>query len=360
MSVITTLDRVNIDAITSKPPRAMGKAKMAFLENIGKVSTPKLTQAWPIRPSDDTNEKQTLEVRLDEESELFTNALRSFDQKIRKLAFENRATWFSKNVSAQFAQENDLSPIHHKSISAGNEKPDGTSWGPTTKFKITGWKNSIKEVLYKGEEGNKFPVDVVWNPRLVDAMGHGGPDDSQTKFFLSSGKNMATGQEIMVGKVPCQDPAGNHMRDSNNNLLWEFVGPKHCQPGSKLTIIFQPSMVWLSQKFGVSLVAKQIFITPPAPKPRNVVPGIEIVDFVDPILASRAVQLATVSDDLRDLEEMPSELEFQAPEVPLVTEPSSTVEDSTVTSTGASPKKRAAPAAKGGEKKKKVSLDEEF
>jgi hypothetical protein len=68
-------------------------------------------------------------------------------------------------------------------------------------------------------------------------------------------------------------------------------------------------MVWLASKFGVTLSAKQIFITPAPAKPKTSVEGIDIVDFVDPILASRAARQALAGDDLRDLESMPADNE---------------------------------------------------
>jgi hypothetical protein len=356
-SVIQTLDKFNLDSLSAKPPRAMGKAKLVFLEPMVRVATTKLSQAWPIRPSDDSNEKFTLEVRLDDESETFTNALRNFDLKIRKLAYENRKSWFGKSADG-IESESDLRQMHHLSIAKGSEKPDGSKYDDTVKFKITGWQNYVEEVLYKGEGDKKFPVDAKWKPRLVDAMGHGGPEDSQTKFFLSQGRDMATGKERVVPKVPCQDPAGNQMLDANGNTMWEFVGPKHCQPGSKLTIIFQPSMVWLAAKFGVTLAAKQVFITPPPPKSRNVVEGIEIVDVVDPILATRAVQLALAGDDLRDLEGLPTDCDSSS-----ISETTESVQQPPPVEAQESPKKRssaAASAPKTSKKSKTVNLDEEF
>lgn len=275
------------------------------------VSTPKLTQAWPIRASDDASDKFTLEVRLDsgnQDNEVFKNALNAFDMRVRKLAIENKKSWFGK-AADDIENENDLRQMHTMSIKKGNEKADGSFWDSTVKFKITGWKDYVDEILYKGEGDKKYPVDVKWRSRLVNSQGHGGPDDNQTKFYICENRDMTTGKEQMAPWTPCQDPAGNQIKDASGNTMWEFVGPKHCQPGSKLTIVFQPTMVWLASKFGVTLSAKQIFITPAPAKPKTSVEGIDIVDFVDPILASRAARQALAGDDLRDLESMPADNE---------------------------------------------------
>jgi hypothetical protein len=312
MSMIQKLDKLPLEGIKAKPPRALGKAKLVFLEfpnNMMHVSTPKLTQAWPIRASDDASDKFTLEVRLDsgnQDNEVFKNALNAFDMRVRKLAIENKKAWFGK-AADDIESENDLRQMHTMSIKKGNEKPDGSFWDSTVKFKVTGWKDYVEEIMYKGEGDKKYPVDVKWRSRLVNSQGHGGPDDNQTKFYICENRDMTTGKEQMAPWTPCQDPAGNQIKDASGNTVWEFVGPKHCQPGCKLTIVFQPTMVWLASKFGVTLSAKQIFITPAPSKPKTSVEGIDIVDFVDPILASRAARQALASDDLRDLEAMPAD-----------------------------------------------------
>jgi len=307
MSTISAFKDLDLNSIVcDKPPRSTGnKAKLVFLTKCSNISSGKTTQRWPIRPSDDTCEKFTLEV---EGTEDLNGALKAFDQRVRKLAFENKSTWFSKNVASEITAENDLKQMHHSCLTKGNDKPDGSKYPDTFKVKVSGWKDYVQQVKYKGEGDKKFPVDVQWKSRILDSVGNGGPEDHQTKFYLSQGRDMATGKQRMVAKVPSQDPAGNQMRDSNGNLIWEAVGPKHCQPGSEITVVLSGT-VWIAAKFGVSFTAKQVFITPPPPKARNIVEGIEIVDVVDPLLATRAVQLAVQCDDLRNLDEIPADEE---------------------------------------------------
>lgn len=303
--VVKPLEKIALDAITAKPPRAMGKARLVFLEPMMLVNTPKLTQAWPIRPTDEKNEKFSLEVRLESgEQDAFRAALTNFDMRVRRLAFENKKTWFGK-AADDIQAESDLRQMHTMSIKKGNEKADGSRYDDSIKFTIKGWSDHVDEVLYKDAGDKQWPVDCKWKTRLVDANGRGGPSDSDTKFYICENRDMTTGKEQMAPWTPCQDPAGNQIRDANGNIKWEFVGPKHCQPGCKVTVVFQPTMVWLAAKFGVSLVAKQVFITPAPPKGKSAIEGIEIVDFVDPILASRAAKQAMGHDDLRDLEAVP-------------------------------------------------------
>lgn len=305
MSSITPLDKLNIDGITAKPPRQMGKAKLVFLEPKMLVNTPALEQAWPIRPmGDDGADKFQLECRLGDSVEAFKSALTSFDMRVRRLAFENKKSWFGKSAD-EIETENDLKQMHTLSVRKGNEKADGSRYDDTVKFKITGWADYIDEVLYKGEGDKRFAVDVKWKSRLVDPQRNGGPDDSQTQFYICEGINMSTGKQKMAPWTPCVDPAGHEIKDALGNTLWEFVGPKHCQPGCKITVVYQPTMVWLASKFGVTLGAKQVFITPAPPKPKSAIEGIEIVETVDPILASKAARAALASDDIRDLDDVP-------------------------------------------------------
>ena len=302
---IVPLEKLAIDAITApKAPRQFGKAQFVTLEHPSgslKIVTPKLSQQFTIVPMGDKleDDKFSLQCRLGEDAAAFKEALTAFDMRIRSLAFAHKKSWFGKNAD-DFTEERDLRSLHTMNVKKGNEKTDGTRWDDSVKFKVTGWAEHVDEVLYR--EGSDMPKDVKWKARLVDANGNGGPGPRQTQFFLNQGPNMVTGKDRMVPKVPVQDPAGNPKKDSNGNPLWEFVGPKHCTPGCLLTIVFEPSPWLAGGKFGVTLQARQIFITPPAAKPKEIIEGIEIVDTVDHILAGKAVQQALAGDDLRDLD----------------------------------------------------------
>ena len=307
MSVVA-MEKYPLDAMVAKPPKAMGKAKLVFIDPRVSVATPKLEQAWPVRPMGDdaSDDKFALEVRLDafdSNADTFKNALSQFDAKIRSLAFANKKSWFGK-VGDDIQTESDLRTMHTMSIKKGSEKIDGSRYDDTVKFKVTGWQNYVDEVIYKSNSDNKWPVDVKWKSRLVDAQGRGGPDDNQTRFYICQDTSMTTGKEQMVPWTPCQDPAGNHIKDAQGNTVYEFVGPKHCQPGCKIRVVFSPSMVWLAAKFGVTLAAKQVFITPAPPKAKTAIDGIEIKDYVDPILAGRAARAAMTSDI--DVDEVPN------------------------------------------------------
>jgi hypothetical protein len=119
-------------------------------------------------------------------------------------------------------------------------------------------------------------------------------------------------------------------------------------------------MVWISTKFGVTLAARQVFITPAPPQAKAVVDGIEIVDTVDPIMVTRAAKQATATDDLRNLDEVPndegefSELLSSVTELQSQVEPEKTSDKTD--KTDKSEKADKAPA----KKKAKKTHDEEF
>jgi hypothetical protein len=300
--------------VVAKPPKAMGKAKLVFLEPRVSVVTPKIEPAWTIRPvtDDAADDKFSLECRLDSTdapSDSFKTALTAFDMKVRSLAFGNKKAWFGK-VGDDIMTESDLRTMHSVSVKKGSEKLDGSRYDDTVKFKVNGWQAYVDEVIYKSNSDNKWPVDVKWRTRLVDAQGRGGPDDNQTRFYICQDTSMTTGKEQMVPWTPCQDPAGNHIKDASGNTVYEFVGPKHCQPGCKVRVVFNPSMVWLAAKFGVTLAAKQVFITPAPAKAKSTIDGIEIKDYVDPILAGRAAR-AAMSTDV-DIEDAPDNVDAES------------------------------------------------
>jgi hypothetical protein len=334
------MEKVNIENIKVNVPRMFGKAKLAFIDPKTLVVTPKLPQMWNIRPSgDDGSDKFSLEVQLNENGDALKSSLAAFDMKIRSLAFVNKKAWFGKEAD-EIKEESDLRMKHTTSIKKGGERQDGSKWNDSIKFKVTGWGSHVSEVVYKGEGDKKMPYDVKWKSRIVDAQGAGGPDDGQTKFYICEGVDMATGKEKMAPWTPCTDPAGNQIKDAVGNTVWEFVGPKHCQPGCELRIVFQPTMVWISSKFGVTLAAKQVFITPAPPKAKTSVEGIEIVETVDPIMAIRATKQALARNELNDLE-MPPEDDVEVPEVP-VEVPSATAPAKKAASEDEKPKKKKA------------------
>jgi hypothetical protein len=95
----------------------------------------------------------------------------------------------------------------------------------------------------------------------------------------------------------------------------------------------------------------------PPPKPKNIVEGIEIVDLVDPILASRAAKQAMTFDDLKAVDEVPPE-ETEYDEVPQSTQ---SVKEEPVEvgkkRVAESPEKK---STKGTKKSKTVTVDEDF
>lgn len=338
MAAVVPLEKFNMAAIDApKPPRAFGKARLAFIEPRMIVNTPALEQAWPIRPAGDDGaekDKFQLECRLPDgpETSAFKAALEAFDVKIRALAKEDprvpgdeakkqrarQKEWFGLNDRDALYDDKDLKRMYTSAIKQGKQRADGTYYDDSVRFKITGWSGYVDEVLYQGEGDKKMPSDIKWRARIVDTANKNKPTDEETRFYICEGINMATGKKRMAEMAPCVDPAGNEIKDAQGNTVWEYVGPKHCQRGCKLTIVYQCSMVWLAgTKFGATMKAKQVFITPAPPKPKAMLEGIEIVDTVDPVQAAKAARAAMASDDLRDLdggsEGMPDDYEA-APE----------------------------------------------
>lgn len=364
----TAFHKASFLNIEAQKPRTVGKARVAFLNGIDKHSTDKLEQAWPIRPADDRNEKFNLEVRIGQANVDLTKAFEDFDGQIRKIAFANKKDWFMKRAD-EIDSEADLKQLHTKSIKKGGERSDGSRYDDTVRFKVEGWKDCVDEVVYNeakaGEDKGTMPKDVVWKPRYVDASGRGGPKDNETNFYLWVGKDMTSGLEKYANKVPCIDAAGNHIKDASDNLVWEFVGPKHCKVGSKLTVVFNSSVVWLSDgKFGVKLAARQVYVMPAPPKTTGRVEGVEIVSYVDPFQAAKAVQMVAAAND-DSAEDAPDSSSDGVAETNLESLREPDVADGPVETLG---RKRSAAelsptktkVAKTGKNKKLVTVDEDL
>jgi hypothetical protein len=71
-------------------------------------------------------------------------------------------------------------------------------------------------------------------------------------------------------------------KDASGNGIWRYVGPQDCVPNSRLRIVFACNRVWITDiRFGISLIAKEIWIKPPPPPTVQKLEGVRIVAKVD-------------------------------------------------------------------------------
>ena len=115
-------------------------------------------------------------------------------------------------------------------------------------------------------------------------------------------------------RVPITDASGKPIQDEHGNMQYRWVGPGDCMRGSKATVVFQMSKLYVAASFGPINAIREVYIKPAPPRERGVLGGAKIVQVVDPLQAARALQA------LMNSEEPEEEEAEEAPKVDPVTE----------------------------------------
>lgn len=212
-----------------------------------------MKQSFTVRPSSlktSIDSKTTFEINLqvsEEEHMGFSEAAKRLDDFIIKSVFERKAELLPSKAAA-IKSEDALVPIYvsGRMIKTGATSADGTKYPDLMKLKITGkWNAYVDELVTKQAvmrgSTKTVPDYCTWKPR-VDPLEAG-----ETKFYLWSRMN-EDGNDVYVDKVTEKDGTVR------------LVSPADCLPGSEITPIFAPSCLYFNEGFGVSLVAKAIFI----------------------------------------------------------------------------------------------------
>lgn len=212
-----------------------------------------MKQSFTVRPSSlktSIDSKTTFEINLqvsDEDHSHFVDAAKRLDDFILASVFERKAELLPSKASA-IKSVDALVPIYvsGKVIKNGASSADGTKYPDLMKLKITGkWNAYVDELVTKQANmrgsTKTVPDYCTWKPR-VEALEAG-----ETKFYLWSRIN-DEGNDVYVDKVT----------DADGTV--RLVSPQDCLPGSEITPIFAPSCLYFNEGFGVSLVAKAIFI----------------------------------------------------------------------------------------------------
>jgi hypothetical protein len=146
--------------------------------------------------------------------------------------------------------------------------------------------------------------NVVWKPRICDPSGRmSNFKEGDTRFYLFMGKDPVTNTDTYTERVPITDATGRPVQDERNNLQYRWVGPGDCMRGSKATVVFQMSKLYVAASFGPINAIREVYIKPAPPRERGVLGGAKIVQVVDPLQAARALQALMNSEEPEEDEE---------------------------------------------------------
>jgi hypothetical protein len=313
----------------------MGKTVMLDYEHARgmKFSSPKdLRQKWMIAPStiDGTEVKPTdklnIEVELGPEMNDFLQKCQTLDSFVMETAFAHKTEWFGDKNAKRMDSIEALKLTYTKIISEGKTSKTGTKYPDGVKFKIEGWAPYVESVILREDgPGKGLPKNVVWKPRLVDELNPLGIKDNETKFYLFDKKDPVTGVDDYIYKVPVVDASMTQKKDASGNGIWRYVGPQDCVPNSRLRIVFACNRVWITDiRFGISLIAKEIWIKPPPPPTVQKLEGVRIVAKVDvanaiKLLNTMQTTEANLDDDVYEDEDLHQHSHTDAPSTISVT-----------------------------------------
>lgn len=282
-----------------------GKGQSCFIDINPKfgnsLTAPKdLRSLWNIKPSGESVDDVfsfNIELALPPEGERsdvdsFRRKVVEVDNHFLNFALKNKNEFFgsqkAKSMSSTEVVRGSYTPI----IKEGKESKDGSKYDDSIHGKIYGWKDQVdsivmKECTVRGVPNTKMVDGVVWKPRICDGRNFG---PSDTHFYLFMGKDIVTNQDTFTDKVPMMDAAGKPTVDASGNTMYRWVGPGDCVRGSKVTIVFNMSKLYVSANFGPINAIREVYIKPSPPRERGILGGAKIVQVVDPLQAARALQ----------------------------------------------------------------------
>ena len=299
-----------------------GKGQSCFIDytdsKFSRVTAPKdLKVLWNVKPSGENAEDAfsfNLELGLSPEGErpdvdAFRAKTAEFDNVILNYALKNKTEFFgaqkAKNVSSIEVARAAYTPF----IKDGKEGKDGAKYDDSMHGKVYGWKEYVDSIVYKectvkGVPNTKMVDGVVWKPRICDSTGRmSNFKEGDTRFYLYMGKDPVTSTESYTERVPITDATGRPVQDASGNIQYRWVGPGDCVRGSKATVVFQVSKLYVAANFGPINTIREVYIKPAPPRERGVLGGAKVVQVVDPLLAARALQALMNSEEPEEEEE---------------------------------------------------------
>jgi len=307
----------NAITIKSLSQNKGGKGQSCFID----YSDPKFSRAmtapkelrvlWNIKPSGENVEDAfsfNLELGLPATGERkdvddFRSKATEVDNVILNFALKNKVDFFGSQKAKSMSNVDVVRGAYTPFIKEGKEAKEGAKYDDSIHGKVYGWKDYVQEVVYKdctvkGVPNTKMVDNVVWKPRICDPTGRmSNFKEGDTRFYLFMGKDPVTNTDTYTERVPITDATGRPISDELGNMQYRWVGPGDCMRGSKATVVFQMSKLYVAASFGPINAIREVYIKPAPPRERGVLGGAKIVQVVDPLQAARALQALMNSEE---------------------------------------------------------------
>jgi hypothetical protein len=266
-----------------KPARAnpSGQGKSIYMDRSDSdFNTEDLTLAWPIRPSMappeggtvKETERLNLELSIPRDNSQFISKANELDDLIRTKLYDDRVACFGPSKAKALTSKESISVLYKPMLKEGGFNKEGTTQYPDTiRGKVDGWSQNISKLNFVekdiGGQKMKMVEDCVWSPRFIEQ----GLKSGDTKFFMFLGKNPETGKDRYTDRLPCID--------SNGVKKMRYVGPEDCKRGSKVSVVFKITKVYITETAGPTLSIKEVYIKSlPAKAETKVMDGAELID----------------------------------------------------------------------------------
>lgn len=242
-------------------PKAPGMNSAVFFQALpghqnAFIGLPGMRQAFFVRPNGTDSSKKGMKfeinLQMDETSPdaaAFIKACEALDDFVLHEVFA-RKTELMPSKAAYITSVDALKPMYVSGqfLKPATHAQNGTRYPPSIKLKVVGnWDKQVtsvttRTVTMRGAT-RSIPDKCTWAPR-TDAVG-----PEETKFFMYK-RTKENGEDVYVEKVPSADGGGR------------YVGPEDATPGCFISAIFSLNCVYFSDGFGVSAVARAIYIKP--------------------------------------------------------------------------------------------------
>lgn len=198
-----------------------------------------------------------------------------------------------------------LMGMYNPIVRDGSVGPEGQTYKPSFTLKLCNLSDNIERLIMKTVEKDgvkKEQVeDVVW--KTIIARPGDVLNEKMPKFYLWLDTDK-DGNDVVTQKVDVKGKDGKIVLNTDGTKVRRWVGPQDIKKGDVVRPVFKVQKCYLSQGFGVHLVAEALIIKRAPPKEVAEFDHVKVVEEPDPVLSAKASAMiesqAEVSEDAPD------------------------------------------------------------